>query len=711
MPSEQEQKAAPARSAAALIQEVRDRYKVASEAEAELRRNQLEDKKFAAGEHWTIDMRREREADNRPCLTIDRLTPQIKQVTNQQRQMRPSIQIGPVDGQADIETAEVLQGLVGHIERSSDADDAYDQAGNDQTIMGRGFIGIETAYIDDEGFDQEIRIVRKRRPESIYFDPSVEKRDYSDAMYALECFDLSRETYKARFPRSRVALASLTELRTLGDDAPGWITEEVIRVVKYWHVELEPSEITAPDGRKRTIEKRSVKCHLVNAAEILEPYEWPGKYIPLVPVIGEEIFLEGKTDYRGMVRRAKDPQRMSNYWKTAATEMVALAKTAPWLIAEGQIEGYETFWENANRRNLAYLPYKLVTLGGVAAPPPQRNVAEPPIQALTLMTQASENDLRAATGFYDVGERETREQSGRAIMARQKQGELGNSDFLDGLARAIRHVGRIVIDLAPHIYDVPRVMRILGTDNQPREVLIHAGNDPAAQAKLAELGAVEGQKIERAFDLSAGKYDVTVAAGPNQGTARQEFAEAMGQIFQGNPGLFQIVGDLYFENLDIPNAKQIAERLKKTLPPQLQDQPDQEDIPPAVQAQMAQMSQQIEQMGAALQEAQQAVEGKQLEIQSKERIALADAQSKAEIAAEEIASKERIEAMKFELARAKAILDSQLAQMKLDAENARIAFQAERAEQSQGREQQHAAQMADRAAAERAIEQQQQTQE
>jgi hypothetical protein len=696
VPSEQEPKA-PARSAAALIQEVRDRYKVASEAEAELRRNQLADKRFAAGEHWSAEMRSEREGDNRPCLTIDRLTPQIKQVTNQQRQMRPSIQIGPVDGQADIETAEVLQGLVGHIERSSDADDAYDQAGNDQTIMGRGFIGIETAYIDDEGFDQEIRIVRKRRPESIYFDPSVEKRDYSDAMYALECFDLSRETYKARFPRSKVALASLTELRTLGDEAPGWITEEVIRVVKYWHIELEASEIAGPNGRKRTIEKRTVKCDLVNGAEVLESYDWPGKYIPLVPVIGEEIVLEGKTDYRGMVRRAKDPQRMSNYWKTGATEMVALAKTAPWLIAEGQLEGYEHFWEQANRRNLPYLPYKFVTLGGVSAPPPVRNVAEPPIQALTLMTQASENDLRAATGFYDVGERESREQSGRAIMARQKQGELGNSDFLDGLARAIRHVGRIVIDLAPHIYDVPRVMRILGTDNQPREVLIHAGNDEAAQAKLAELQAAEAGKIERAFDLSAGKYDVTVAAGPNQGTARQEFAEAMGQIFQGNPGLFQIVGDLYFENLDIPNAKQIAQRLKKTLPPNLQDQPDQKDIPPAVQGQMAQMAQQIEQMGAALQEAQQAVEGKQLELESKERIAAA-----------ELASKVQIAEIQAEVARQKAMLDSQLAQMKLDAENARIAFQAERAEQSQGREQAHAAQMADRAAVERAIEQQQQ---
>lgn len=702
MPTTNDEKPTLLQGADRIIQEVKDRFKIVADAESELRRLQLEDKRFAAGEQWPEDLKRQREAEKKPCLTIDRLTPQIKQVTNQQRQMRPSIQVHPVSG-GDVETAEVYQGICKAIETLSDADDAYDQAGNDQAVMGRGYIGIETDYVDGESLNQEIRIVRKRRPESIYFDIGAEKRDYSDALYALECFDLPKETYKARFPQSRLAVQglSLEELRTLGDDAPNWVTEETIRVVKYWHVEIS-YEKSGRGTKERQIERRTVLCDVVNAVEVLEHYDWPGKYIPLVPVIGEEIVLDGKVDYRGMVRRAKDPQRMTNYWKTAATEMVALAKTAPWLIAEGQIEGYENLWDQANTKNLPYLPYRATNLAGNMVPPPQRIAVEPPIQAISMMTQASENDLRAATGFYDVGERETREQSGRAIMARQKQGELGNSDFLDGLARAIRHVGRIIIDLAPHIYDVPRVMRILGTDGKPKEVLVHAGNPEAAQQELATLQA-SAQKVSRAFDIGAGTYDVTVTAAPNQGTARQEFTEQLGQIFQGNPQLFQIIGDLYFENLDIANAQQIAKRLKKVLPPQLQDDGD-EDVPPAAQAKLAQQGQQIEQMGMMLQEAQKAVEGKQLELQAKAQIAAEEIRSKEQIAAAELQLKAQIAQLQEETARAKAILEAQIAQMKLQAEQQKVALQAELAQRSQQAEHRHAAGMAAQSAGESAIE-------
>jgi hypothetical protein len=662
---------------AALIKEARDRFKVAADAESKLRKAQQDDKRFAAGDQWPDEIKRQREAEQRPCLTIDRLKPQIKQVTNQQRSMRPAIKVAPATG-GDKDTAEVYRDLCRTIEYRSNADDAYDQAGRDQVIMGRGYIRIETDYLDDQSFNQEIKIKRVRKPESIYFDPAAEELDYADAMYAIEAFDLPLESYKARFPKSKVAGASLEELREMGDEAPGWISDERIRVIKYWHVETVRETLDPPAGssqKPRTVEKRKVRCELLNALEVLEPYEWPGKYIPIVPVIGEEIVIEGEVDYRGMVRGAKDPQRMTNYWKSAATEMVALAKSPPWIIAEGQIEGYQKRWEDANRKNYPFLVYKETTAAGRLVPPPQRNVTEPPIQAVAMMIQASENDTRAATGFYDVGERESREQSGRAILARQKQGELGNSDFLDGLARGIRHVGRILIDLIPHIYDVPRVMELRGIDDKStREVLLHAGNEQAAQAELQRLQG-EGRKIERAFDLGAGGYDVTVSAGPSYQTARQEFAEGFGDMVSRRPELMQIAGDLYFDSLDIPHATEIAERMRKMLPPQLQEQPGQEDIPPAVQAQMQQAQQQIELMGQALQEAQQKLESKQLEIESKERIAQAELELKA-----------RQAELEAEIARFKAQQDAAIAEMKLRADLFKAARAAEHDEQRQALE-------------------------
>lgn len=685
---------APTKDEQAILEHARKRFKLSNEAEDKVRAAMLEDKKFLAGEQWPEAIKKERSADGRPCLVIDRLTPQIKQVTNQQRAMRPAITVNPVAGGADPDTAEVLQGMVRHIESQSDADDAYDQAGRDQAEIGRGWIRVLTDYCDDKSFDQEIKIGRVRNPFTVFPDPSCQRRDYSDGLFLFAVSDLLVEDFKAKYPRAKFTTAAEFD-EALGADTRYWLNGESIRVVEYWHVEITRTEVPnpAPGGKPRTAETRKIVCDTLTGLEILESYEWPGKYIPWVPVLGEEIDIEGKVDLRGMVRRAKDPQRMFNFWKSATTEMVALAPKAPFVAAEGQLEPYMSLWKTANTRNHPVLVYKNVTLGDRLAPPPQRQVAEPPIQALMVSSQAAEADLRAATGFFDVGERESREQSGRAIIARQKQGEHGNSDFIDGLARAVRHVGRIVIDLIPHYYDAPRVIRIVGLDNEPKTVMVHADNapQPGPDGKPALPPGVEG-----VFDVSVGTYDVTVSTGPSFESARQEFVEQMAQIFQSQPNLFQVIGDLFFENMDIPNAKPIADRLKKLLPPQLQDQGAQD--PAALQAQVAAMGQQIEQMGGALQQADQLIKGKQLELQAQQQIEAAKIQSQEAIKAAELASKEKIAAIQAAVDQHKATVDAQLGVLKLQAEQAKAAMQADRADRAQDAEHAHAAEMAERAA-------------
>jgi hypothetical protein len=680
-----------AKPADEILRVARERFRRCVEAEKELRARQLDDMKFAAGEQWPADVKAARAADQRPCLTIDRLYPQIKQITNQQRAMRPAVQIKPIDSGADPDTAEVLQGMVRHIENSSDADDAYDQAGRNQAEIGRGVFRILTAYVDDQGFDMEIRVKRIRNPFSVYFDPAAVERDYSDGLFAFVVENLALDEFPRRWPKARKV--SLEEFESLGDQAPDWMTEGHVRIAEYWCVEFDEETITAPDGRKRTIKRKRIVQHIVSGLEVLETNAWPGKYIPIVPVLGEEVEIDGKLDLRGMVRRAKDPQMMLNFWKSATTETMALAPKAPFVAAEGQTEPYKKQWAEANIRNQPVLMYKPVTLGGSLLPPPARQVNEPPIQAMMMSSQAAENDLRAVTGFFDVQDAERRETSGKAILARKAQGEHGNSDYLDGLARAIRHAGRIMVDLIPHIYDVPRVLRITGRDNQEKTVMVHAGNGEAVpmgpDGKPALPAGVAG-----VFDLSAGKYDVSVTVGPSMQSARQEFVEQMAQVFQGNPQLWQIVGDLFFENMDLPNAKQIAERLKKMLPPQLQDEKGQQD-PAVLQGQLQQASQQIEQMGAALQEAQRKLEAKALEVEAKK-----------EIAAAELAQKERIESMRLEFEQAKAAIDVQLAQMKLQHEAQKMAMQGEQARRQQQAEHAHAHGMAERQESERAMERQ-----
>ena len=680
------------RDEAALLEFARKRFRFSADYEAELRANMLEDKKFLCVEQWPEGIRRQREAEGRPCLTIDHLTPQVKQVTNHQRAMRPAITVNPVAGGADPKTAEVIQGLVRHIETQSDADDAYDQAGRDEAEIGRGWIRVLTEYCDDESFDQEIKIARIRNTFSVYPDPTCQKRDYSDGLFLFVVEDLLFEEFKARYPRATVA--SLEEFSSIGDDQKYWIQGDSVRVAEYWHVEIERAELKAADGTTRQVKRRKVVCDKISALEVLEHYAWPGKYIPIVPVLGEENDIEGKVDLRGMVRRAKDPQRMLNFWKSATTETIALAPKSPFVAAEGQTEPYAKQWKSANRRNPPVLIYKPTTIAGTVLPPPQRQTAEPPIQALVLSTQAAENDLRTVTAFADLNERETREQSGRAILARQQQGEHGNSDLLDGLSRGVRHVGRIVVDLLPHIYDVPRVMRINGLDMQPKTVMVHAGTPPDPNA------LPEG--VEGVFDLGVGRYDVTVTTGPSFQTARQQFVEQLTPVFQAQPQLFQVIGDLFFDSMDIPNARAIADRLKKLLPPQLQDQGAQD--PAAAQAQMQQMGQQMQLMAQQLQQAQQMIQGKQLELEAQKEIEAAKIQSQQAIKQAELDSKEKIAAIQAQVDSQKALIDGQIAQMKIDAENSRAAIAANRAEQAQQSEHEHAADMAERAAAHAALE-------
>jgi hypothetical protein len=638
------------------------RFRTIVDAEAELRKNMLEDLKFRASEQWPESVRTMRNTDNRPCLTVNRIPQFIRQVTNNQRASRPAIAVSPTGDSADPDVAEVIQGLVRHIENKSDADVAYTTAGDHQATMGRGYVRVITDYVDDDplNMNQEVRIERVGNPFAVYMDPAAQKPDGSDARYGFVVEDIPKSEYKFRFPDSQ--MVDLAEFTSMGNQQAEWMPEGNIRIAEYFYVEeiremiailanLEggqqkvpresfTDEADLPEGftlvAEREITTRTVKWALINGSEVLEGdelliggMEWPGKYIPLVPVLGDEININGVKDYRGIVRDAKDPQRMYNYWVSAETEMIALAPRAPFVAAEGQFEGHEAKWKAANTRNFPYLEYKPKTISGQLAPPPQRQSWEPPIQAMTMAIAQSDNDLKATGGFNDasLGQRGPQE-SGKALRARQQQDEMANSHYLDNLGRAIRQVGRIVVDLIPSIYDTGRILRITGEDEKRRSVMVFSGeeNAPDEQAMQQLPPGVEG-----IYNVGMGQYDVTISVGPSFQTRRQEAVDSLVQFVQAYPNAFPMIGDLLAENMDWPGAKQVAARLKKMLPPELQDDVNPRDIPPEVQAQMQQIEGQLQQIQGAYEEAQNIIKTDQVkhdaQVAIKERQLAADAAS------------------------------------------------------------------------------------
>ena len=671
----------------------RERFKTCVDAESPQRAKQLHDYKFSAGGdyQWTEGDKELR--SGRPMLTNNRTDIYIKQITNQQRQLVGGIQVKPVDSGADPDTAETLEGVIRHIEVISDADVAYSTAGDHQVRMGVGFLRVVPEYIDETGADQELKIKRVRNRFTCYVDPAASEPDGSDARFWFIVEDVESEPdgsgeYQQRYPDTEAA--SLSDFSSVGDQAPLWFPKGKVRIAEYFYEKRTKGElILTSDGQKydsetlpkelpagvtiahrRGIEARKVCWATINGVEVLEGNEdktagreLPIPYIPVVRVIGDEFDFGDTVDYRGVVRNAIDAQRLANYMDSATAEMIALAPKAPFIAEFDQISEFKDQWEHANRKNYAVLPYKTVSAAGHLVPPPARNFGEPPIQAMAVVAQRAENNLRALLGYVDVGEQERRpEQSGKAILARQKQGEISNNHYLDNLRRAKRQIGRILVAWIPHIYDAPRVMRIIGRDERERTVLTYAGPENAPPPEQQPSG------VEQMFDVGMGRYDVVVSDGPSNQSRRQEASEMMTQVIQAAPQLLEVMGDLYFNNMDWPEARQIGERLKKALPPQFKD--DQEGgpppVPPEVQAQMQQMQQLIQQLtqeketeAAKLQSEEQR---KGAELDSKVKVAQLEAQVKIQIAQMELAAERQIAEMKLAAEQQMQMMKLQMAQ-------------------------------------------------
>jgi hypothetical protein len=367
----------------------------------------------------------------------------------------------------------------------------------------------------------------------------------------------------------------------------------------------------------------------VTAVDILEKAEIPCRWIPVFPVYGDELDVDGKVIRSGLIRNAKDPSKMYNFWMTAATEEVALRPKTPYIGAEGQFEGHEHEWALANNASFPFLEYKPVALGGMLAPPPQRQpMADMPIGTLQMAMHANDN-IKATTGLFDssLGARGNAS-SGKQEIAQQRQGDMANFHYVDNLARTIRHAGRCIIDMIPKLFDTERVVRLLGEDEKVTHAAINKPVPPEEQKPDPKTGAIRTVLN----DLRVGKYDVTVSTGPSYSTLRQEAADAMIQFGQSWPKLMDLAGDKVVKAMDWPGAEEIAERIERTIPPEVKgEEAEQTELPPEVQQQLQQMQGYIQQLEQAMQEANNGLEKARIDAQSRERVAEINAGAKNDV--------------------------------------------------------------------------------
>jgi hypothetical protein len=681
-------------SPSGIIEEARERFQRAEKHMASNRLIAIDDLRFYMadsenGWQWPDEIRKQRQFDKRVCLTVNLTAQHVNQVVNQIRQAKPSCRVMAVDDYADKKTAEILAGLIRNIQAASNADDAHDIAAEHAVVSGEGYWRVLTEYESPQSFDQVIKIKPILNPQLVYIDPDCREMDKSDAEWGFIFEDIGKEQFKREHPD--IDPSSWQPNRT------NWVKEDTFRRAEYFYCEWVDDkallladgstalESKLPDGVKRdgmtlvhesgdsiqivkereTTRKQWKWCILVGGHdEPLDTRDWVGDYLPIVSSVGKEINVNGEVVRKGLVRDLKDPARMVNFSYSETVQTLALQNKIPYMAASEAIEGFESIWGAANLENRAYLPFNARDQEGNPLPVPQRQQPAVMPAAQVQLLQLSTEEMRGASGQQNANFGiKSEASSGVGIQRLKAQGEVATYHFMDNHARALRYEAKILIDLIQKIYDTKRVVRVLGLDGKPQTATL----DPNHPQPYSEVDIGE-EDIQKIFNPSVGQYDVVIDTGPSFQTQRQEAFAALTELAGRSPQLMQVAGDIIMRAADFPMSQELAKRLEKTLPPNLQDQKGGAEAQlQQAQQQGQQMQMQLQQLTQQLQEAQgklqQAESGQakvQMEAQLKMQLAQIDVQVQQAKTQAEMEAKREQAMMDADFARERAELEAHL---------------------------------------------------
>lgn len=547
-----------------IVQEAREAWQAAQDAEARNLEEMRLDLKFLAGEQWDEALARQRIADGKPVFTINRLPQYVRQVTGDIRLNPPGIKVRAVDGGADPKTAETYTGLIRNVEAQSNATLAYVTGGENAAACGVGFWRVTYDYRDDSSFEMDLGIERIPSPFACLFDPGAIDPTGRDANWCFVSDLIPLKEFERRYP----------DATTSGFDDPAyepWYEGDFVRVAEYWRkvptkrklmllasgavldtTDLDDADIRmAVEGaggwiRERDVDSHKVVMDIMNGSQLLaQRTEWPGMYLPVIRTVGGEVNVGDRVVRYGVVRYARDAQSLYNIQRTAFAESAAMAPKPKWLATWDQISAHIKFWRNANTSNTPILPYDPDPKAGG---PPQRVQPDMPAASALADAQLAAQDIEATIGIYREGlGKESNAQSGRAILSRQREGDVGTFVYSDNLAQSVAHTGRVLVDLIPRVYDTERQVRIFGQDGREDYVTINT------------VGP-DGRPMN---DVRTGRYDVVASVGPSYSTQREEARESMMAFFQANPQSAMAAGDIFAETMDWPNADALKARLRR----------------------------------------------------------------------------------------------------------------------------------------------------
>lgn len=596
-----------------IIKEAHKRWNAAQSFESTMRSNQDSDEKFVEGDaynlwQWPGRLSNLRNQADRPMLTNNRTRQHCLQIVNDGKQNRPGVVIRPTGGGATYKAAQTLQAVIEDIEYKSRAEEVYDWQLEKVVKRGLGYIRLKLEYEQHikgrsipsgvDPFAQNIRIGNVFDPRNVYIDTSSRERTALDSRWGFVFDDMPRDLFREKHPKFK-NINGLTS--PIGNTSiwGTWITPLTVRVAEYyrkvtkkdrlyllkdddgndqfiWASSVDKDTLRAALGEMeramqrpqyRDVDTDEVQWFLIAGEKIIDRGIWPGRYIPIIRVVAEWYIIEGILDAKGHVRAMLDPQRMYNYFSSAAVEYTTLQTKSPWVAPMEAISGLESFYEQSNLMNAPVIPFRQVGPGGLRLDAPRREA--PPMQAagyIEAMGIANqEMQINSGQNEATFG-MQGNEKSGVALDKRRHQGDVATFHYDDALAAAIASVGIQCVDMIPRVYDTKRIIRIKMKNGEEKDIVI----DPKAP-KPYEEQKPEGDDEADAqiiFNPTMGEYGVRADAGPGYATLRQEAFNALMELCRGNPQLMMIFGDLMFRSADFPLADEMAERMKRMVAPQ-----------------------------------------------------------------------------------------------------------------------------------------------
>lgn len=602
-----------------VLTTMRKRFEHVCTVDSENRESYIQNVKISSSaDQWDEEVKKRRGV-NRPALTFNLLNLVVKQIIGDYRQNKMAIEVLPAGGASTEDKAEILAGLIRNIETDSNASLAYVNGLECSSRGNIGYIRIMTEYEADDVFNQKLVIKPVHNPLTVYFDPAAKMVTRQDAQYCLVTEMISKDEFRRLYPEAEENGWDIVDINS--DDMEDWGTDDQIRVCEYFTKETATARLVAFDSgatvsidsddeiealkqigwnpiKERKANRINIKWRKCTGSHVLEERVFKTKYIPIIPVLGEEVNIEGKTCLRSAVYYAIDAQHSYNYERSTSIERSALAAKAPWIVTQKQIEMYRDQWDTANTTPQPYLVH---TPDPAMPAGPQRIEPPSPSGADLQNSQAAAQDVQRTTGIFDsqIGQK-TNVVSGVGLQEQQSQGATSTFIFLDNLRSAIEQCGRVLVDWIPQVYDKERVLRIINAED---DIEMETVNQ---QKQNPLLGVTEVLN-----DITVGQYDVIVTAGKAFASRRKEAVDGMLTWAKNFPNQAPLVADLVIGNMDVPGGDVMAARIKRSLPPQVVNDPDSPEGQQAAAQAQAQQQQAKQTQQQLLQAHIQTEQGKQ----------------------------------------------------------------------------------------------------